>query len=110
MKTGVVGLGYVGLPLAVAFREAGHDVTGVDSDTRVVEALAGGRSHIEDVQDESLEAIQVSLHPTIRYHDDFVPELPDHGPRSEWPEEVDRAEVDFRGATRGIEAPNLVRL
>ena len=53
MKIGVVGLGYVGLPLAVAFCEAGHDVAGVDVDTRV---------------------------------------------------------VDFRGVTRRIEAPNLVRL
>ena len=42
MKIGVVGLGYVGLPLAVAFCEAGHEVVGVDSDARVVEALRAG--------------------------------------------------------------------
>jgi UDP-N-acetyl-D-mannosaminuronate dehydrogenase len=42
MKIGVVGLGYVGLPLAVAFCEAGHEVTGVDTDARVVEALGAG--------------------------------------------------------------------
>jgi UDP-N-acetyl-D-glucosamine dehydrogenase len=67
MKIGVVGLGYVGLPLAVAFCEAGHEVTGVDTDTRVVEALLAGRSHIEDVPDESLQGIRDRLHPTTRY-------------------------------------------
>ena len=36
MKIGIVGLGYVGLPLAVAFCEAGHEVVGVDTDARVV--------------------------------------------------------------------------
>ena len=34
MKIGIVGLGYVGLPLGVAFAEAGHEVVGVDSDAR----------------------------------------------------------------------------
>ncbi|MGH2804564.1 MAG: NAD(P)-binding domain-containing protein, partial [Thermoleophilaceae bacterium] len=38
MRIGIVGLGYVGLPLAVAFAEAGQDVVGVDVDGRVVEA------------------------------------------------------------------------
>ena len=41
MKIGIVGLGYVGLPLAVAFAEAGHGVVGVDADARKVEALNG---------------------------------------------------------------------
>ena len=49
MKIGVVGLGYVGLPLAVAFAEAGHEVVGLDSDRRKVDGLNSGRSHIEDV-------------------------------------------------------------
>ena len=49
MKIGIVGLGYVGLPLAVAFAEAGHEVVGLDTDPRKVEALNAGRSHIEDV-------------------------------------------------------------
>ncbi|MEJ7716279.1 MAG: NAD(P)-binding domain-containing protein [Thermoleophilaceae bacterium] len=39
MKVGVVGLGYVGLPLALAFAEEGHDVIGVDSDPRRAAAL-----------------------------------------------------------------------
>ena len=69
MRIGVVGLGYVGLPLAVAFCEAGHEVTAVDTDARVVEALASGHSHVEDVPDESLSAISARLTPTTRYAD-----------------------------------------
>ncbi len=48
---GVVGLGYVGLPLAVAFVEAGYEVLGYDVDLKLVEGLESGRSHIEDVPD-----------------------------------------------------------
>ena len=69
MKLGVVGLGYVGLPLAVAFCEAGHDVVGVDTEARVVDALSQRRSHIEDVPDESLQAIGSRLRSTTRYAD-----------------------------------------
>ncbi len=69
MKIGVVGLGYVGLPLAVAFCDAGHEVTGVDTDTRIVEALEAGRSHVEDVPDESLRATGSRLKVTNRYAD-----------------------------------------
>src|SRR3954471_6641886 len=69
MKLGVVGLGYVGLPLAVAFGEAGHEIIGVDTDTRVVEALSAGRSHVEDVPDEALQAIGSRLRATNRYAD-----------------------------------------
>ena len=49
MKIGIVGLGYVGLPLAVAFAEAGHEVVGVDSDPARVGALSDGYSYVEDV-------------------------------------------------------------
>ncbi len=57
MKVGIIGLGYVGLPLAVAFAEEGHDVVGLDVDRRTVEGLAAGRSRIEDVPDERIAAI-----------------------------------------------------
>src|ERR687893_1079919 len=69
MKIGVVGLGYVGLPLAVAFCEAGHDVVGIDTDARVVEALSQGRSHIEDVPDGALAGIGERFRATTRYPD-----------------------------------------
>ena len=62
MKIGIVGLGYVGLPLAVAFAEAGHEVVGVDVDARVIASLGEGRSHIEDVPDERLQAISERFH------------------------------------------------
>jgi UDP-N-acetyl-D-glucosamine dehydrogenase len=45
----VVGLGYVGLPLAMRAAEAGHQVVGYDSDTRRVELLKSGMSYVEDV-------------------------------------------------------------
>src|SRR5919198_3819314 len=66
MRVGVRGLGYVGLPLAVAFAEQGHDVVGVDVDARKVEALAGGESHIEDIDSARLQAVAVRLEVTTR--------------------------------------------
>jgi UDP-N-acetyl-D-glucosamine dehydrogenase len=55
-RVAVVGLGYVGLPLAVAFAEAGLDVEGIDiSETRIA-TIRAGRSPIEDISDERLEA------------------------------------------------------
>ena len=62
MKIGIVGLGYVGLPLAVAFAEAGCDVVGVDVDAGKIAALREGRSHIEDIPDERLPARAGALH------------------------------------------------
>ena len=57
MKVGIIGLGYVGLPLALAFAEEGHDVVGLDADTRKIDALLAGDSYIEDVSSESLAAV-----------------------------------------------------
>src|SRR5690348_4465134 len=57
MRVGIVGLGYVGLPLAVAFAEAGCDVVGVDVDAGKVNGLREGRSHIEDIPDAQLAAV-----------------------------------------------------
>ena len=69
MKVGVVGLGYVGLPLAVAFAEEGHQVVGLDADPRKVDALAEGRSYIEDVSSETIGAVAGRLIATSRYAD-----------------------------------------
>ena len=57
MKIGIIGLGYVGLPLAVAFAEAGDDVIGVDSDARRVERLRRSESDVEDIPSERLRAV-----------------------------------------------------
>jgi UDP-N-acetyl-D-glucosamine dehydrogenase len=69
MRIGIVGLGYVGLPLAVAFCEAGHDVTGVEVDTRVIEALSRGESHVEDVSTDTLRGIAGRFEASTRYAD-----------------------------------------
>lgn len=50
-RIGVIGLGYVGLPLAVAFAEAGFEVTGIDVDPAKVAALKAGRNYIPDIPD-----------------------------------------------------------
>ena len=54
---GVVGLGYVGLPLGLAFAQAGFEVIGIDVDTSKVEMLNQGRSYIEDVPDSQLQSL-----------------------------------------------------
>jgi len=51
---GVIGLGYVGLPLAVELARAGFKVLGYDVNQRVVDGLNAGRSHIKDVSDAEL--------------------------------------------------------
>jgi UDP-N-acetyl-D-glucosamine dehydrogenase len=69
MKIGIVGLGYVGLPLAVAFGEAGHDVIGLDADASKIASLERGDSYIEDIADSALASIAERLHPTLRHAD-----------------------------------------
>ena len=55
-RVGVVGLGYVGLPLSLAMHRAGYDVVGVDVDEDTVESLRGGRSTVNDVSDADVTA------------------------------------------------------
>jgi UDP-N-acetyl-D-glucosamine dehydrogenase len=69
VSIGIVGLGYVGVPLAVAFAEAGRDVVGVDVDNARVAALSGGHSPIEDVSDERLARALARLRLSTRYAD-----------------------------------------
>ncbi len=64
---GVIGLGYVGLPLAVAFAQEGCEVIGVDIDARKVEAIEAGDSYIEDVSSEALKDVAGRLRATTRY-------------------------------------------
>lgn len=54
---GIIGLGYVGLPLGVAFAEAGFRTIGFDVDAEVVAGINAGRSHILDVASERLAAL-----------------------------------------------------
>ena len=55
---GIVGLGYVGLPLAVELAQTGYRVLGYDVNPRVVEGLNAGRSHVKDVSDARLATIR----------------------------------------------------
>jgi UDP-N-acetyl-D-glucosamine dehydrogenase len=64
MKVGIIGLGYVGLPLAVAFAEESHEVVGLDTDSRKLEALARGESYIEDVPSDRIEPLGEKLKAT----------------------------------------------
>ena len=54
-RVAIIGLGYVGLPLALAFSEAGLDVVGVDASARRVAELRAGRSPIDDIDDARLQ-------------------------------------------------------
>ena len=50
-KIGVIGLGYVGLPLAIEFTNAGYNVTGIDIDESKVDLINSGKNYIKDVDD-----------------------------------------------------------
>jgi UDP-N-acetyl-D-glucosamine dehydrogenase len=66
-NVGIIGLGYVGLPLAVAFAQEGCDVVAVDVDARKVEAIAAGDSYVEDVSSETLKELSGRIDATTRY-------------------------------------------
>ena len=56
---GVIGLGYVGLPLSMEFVRAGFNVTGIDIDSKKIESLKNNNNYIQDVRDQELfEAIK----------------------------------------------------
>jgi UDP-N-acetyl-D-glucosamine dehydrogenase len=61
MAIGVVGLGYVGLPLVVAFAQAGERVIAVDVDQRKIDALAIGESYVEDISSDLLRSVLGSV-------------------------------------------------
>jgi UDP-N-acetyl-D-glucosamine dehydrogenase len=56
-RVGVVGLGYVGLPLAVEFGKAGFDVTGVDLSAEKVDQINRGKSYIQDVPEAEVAGL-----------------------------------------------------
>jgi len=62
VRTGVIGLGYVGLPLAVEFARAGYNVVGLDIDQRKVDAINGGTSYIPDVAPRDIAELSASGH------------------------------------------------
>ncbi len=69
MRIGIIGMGYVGLPLAVAFAEAGDEVVGLDVDPTKVDGLNRGVSHVEDISDATLASLGGRLTATAEYAD-----------------------------------------
>jgi len=67
--TGIIGLGYVGLPLAVRFASAGFNITGIDIDGERVRKINQGKSYIPDVRKEEIKRLvsQGKLRATIDY-------------------------------------------
>jgi UDP-N-acetyl-D-glucosamine dehydrogenase len=57
-RVGVVGLGYVGLPLLVELARGGYDAVGFDLDVRKVATIAEGRSYIPDVSDRDIDTLR----------------------------------------------------
>src|ERR1700682_2535535 len=62
LKVGIIGCGYVGLPLALRFAEAGHRVTGFDTDPKKVSMLNAGKSYIEHIQQIKIQQFVNSKH------------------------------------------------
>ena len=70
-RIGIIGLGYVGLPLACLFAEKGFPTTGFDIDTPKVTALNAGRSYIKHIPGKRIAAVRKSG--TFDATDDFAP-------------------------------------
>jgi UDP-N-acetyl-D-glucosamine dehydrogenase len=62
---GIVGLGYVGLPLALELARAGYRVLGYDVNPAVVDGVNAGRSHVKDVSDKELAEVRGRLSATV---------------------------------------------
>src|SRR5258708_12333244 len=60
LRIGIIGLGYVGLPLAVTFAEAGVHVTGIDVDQHKVDLANEGESYIADIASETLQKLMAA--------------------------------------------------
>jgi UDP-N-acetyl-D-glucosamine dehydrogenase len=69
LKIGIIGLGYVGLPLAVAFAEAGHTVQGIDVDSSKIAALTARESYVEDIPSSVLRSLGDAFQASTRYAD-----------------------------------------
>lgn len=68
-KIAILGMGYVGLPLAVVFAEAGFEVTGIDPNPEKIESLARGESYIIDVPSDQIKRLiqEKKLHVTTDF-------------------------------------------
>ena len=62
LRVGIIGLGYVGLPLGLRFAEAGHRVTGFDTDPGKVEKLNRGQTYIQHISQNKIQQFVQSKH------------------------------------------------
>src|SRR5882757_8750987 len=62
LRVGIIGLGYVGLPLGLRFAEAGHRVTGFDTDPAKVEKLNRGQTYIQHIPQNKIQQFVQSKH------------------------------------------------
>ncbi len=68
-RIGIIGMGYVGLPLALEFCRVGFDVTGIDLDQKKIDSINKGKSYIEDATDADIKSAvdQGRLHATTDF-------------------------------------------
>lgn len=64
-RVAVVGLGYVGLPLALQFARSGAEVVGVDIDPRKIEMLMGGESYIKHIEGSRILIVGLAYKPNV---------------------------------------------
>src|SRR5579885_1362307 len=62
LKVAIIGCGYVGLPLALRFAEAGHKVAGFDTDPAKVSKLNAGKAYIEHIPQNKIQQFVNSRH------------------------------------------------
>ena len=62
LRVGIIGLGYVGLPLGLRFAEAGHRVTGFDTDPMKIEKLNRGQTYIQHISQSKIQQFVQSKH------------------------------------------------
>ena len=67
IRIGIIGCGYVGLPLALRFAETGHRVTGFDTDPSKIEKLNAGKSYIQHIPEAKIRRARESR-PFRRHH------------------------------------------
>lgn len=68
-RVGVIGLGYVGLPLALTYLEKGFNVVGLDINFNKVKSLSEGNSYIKDISDQDIR--QAKLNGNIHFSSDM---------------------------------------
>ncbi|MCU4771089.1 nucleotide sugar dehydrogenase [Bacillus toyonensis] len=74
-KVGVIGLGYVGLPLAVELSKSGYIVYGIDLDNKKIDQLLNGNSYIMDISNEEIEFITKSCNFTPTSNFEIIKDL-----------------------------------